>query len=97
MAQTTLRQAIQTWQQRSELTGIGLVETTLESKLADAGCSIDATLSHLSRLAPGQLTVELAYPWGNESGNAGLLLGFFPDACTAGQEPGESWPRADAA
>ena len=97
MANSTLRNAIQMWQQRLDLTGMALVETTLTTGHRDSGCSIDATLAHLARRTPSQFTVELSYPWGNADGDAGALLGLFPDACTAGNEPNESWPQADAA
>jgi len=97
VAHSTLRQAIQMWQQRLDLTGLGLVETTLEAGRATRGCTIDATLAHLARRSPKQFAVELAYPWGNEDGDAGALLGFFPEACAAGHEASESWPCADAA
>lgn len=97
MVHSTLRQAIQTWQRRLDLTGMGLVEATLEQGHATRGCSIDVTLAHLARRTPGQFTVELSYPWGSADGDAGAMLGFFPDECTAGQEPSDSWPQADAA
>ena len=97
MAHSTLRQAIQMWQQRLDLTGMGLVETTLEHGHRVRGCTIDATLAHLARRTPSQFTVELSYPWGNADGDAGALLGFFPDACTSGQESSDSWPQVDAA
>lgn len=103
MAHGTLRQAIQTWQQRLGLTGMGLVETALAQGSTRAGgsdsstpftASIDATLAHLARLTPSQFTVELAYPWDREDGNAGGLLGFIPESCDESSEP---WPQADAA
>ncbi len=97
MAHSTLRQAIQMWQQRLDLTGMGLVETTLAQGRVGDGCSVDATLAHLARRSSGQFAVELAYPWGNADGDAGSLLGFLPDACGAGNERDESWPQADAA
>ena len=97
MAYSTLRQAIQTWQQRLELTGLGLVEAALGQGEAEGGCSTDATLAHLARRTPGQFTVELSYPWGSGDGDAGALLGFFPDACNSERRAGESWPQADAA
>ena len=99
MAQNTLRQAIQTWQQRLELTGMGLVETPLERRAvcndwSDSGAIIDATLARLSRLTPSQFAVELAYPWGREDGNVGALLGTFSGPC---DDAAESWSGADAA
>lgn len=104
MARITLRQAIQTWQQRLELAGMGLVETTLEQEPARhewsdstatrRSASIDATLARLAGLTPGQFAVELAYPWGREAGEAGALLGIIPEAC---EEAIESWSQPDAA
>ena len=103
MAQMTLRQAIQTWQQRFEMTGLGLVEATLEhGPVRDGWCdsslirdtSIDVTLAHLSRRTSSQFAVELAYPWGREDGKAGALLGLLPEA---GDESSEHWTCADAA
>jgi hypothetical protein len=88
-----LRQAIRTWQERSELTGIGLVETTPNRD----GCSVDATLAHLSRVTPNQFTVELAYPWGDADGGAGAMLGFFPDSCVATGCSADAWSQPDAA
>lgn len=103
MAHSTLRQAIQTWQRRLELTGMGLVETTLETRpvrddWSDSrtalDASIDATLAHLARLTPSQFAIELAYPWGREDGRAGALLGIIPQPS---DETSESWSQADAA
>jgi len=88
-----LRQAIRTWQQRSELTGIGLVETVS----GRSTCSVDATLAHLSRLTPNQFTVELAYPWGDTDDAAGAMLGFFPDSCVAVTDTDCGWSQPDAA
>ena len=99
MAQNTLRQSIQTWQRRLEMTGMGLVETPLERRAvcddwSDTSTIIDATLAHLSRLTPSQFAVELAYPWGREDGNVGALLGTFAGPCDSATG---SWPEADAA
>jgi len=103
VAHGTLRQAIQTWQQRLELTGMGLVETALAQgpKRDDGSCSsttlnasIDATLAHLARLTPSQFTVELSYPWGREDGRVGGMLGLISKPA---DESSESWSQADAA
>ncbi len=103
MAHGTLRQAIQMWQQRLELTGMGLVETALAQGSARGDCSgastprnasIDATLAHLARLTPSQFTVELSYPWGREDGKVGEMLGLIPEPC---DDSSESWSQADAA
>jgi hypothetical protein len=96
VANNTLRQAIRNWQQRSELTGIGLVESTLDAGQDRTGCLVDATMARLSRLTPGQFTIELAYPWGDGDG-AGALLGFFPDSCLATSSAADRWPEANAA
>lgn len=96
MANNTLRLAIRTWQQRSELTGIGLVEATLDAGKHRTSYLVDATMAHLSRLTPDQFTVELAYPWGDDDG-AGALLGFFPDSCLVTSDATESWAEANAA
>jgi hypothetical protein len=106
VAHITLRQAIQTWQRRLELTGMGLVETTLDRGHGRAdgtdssttlGASIDATLACLSRLTPTQFAVELAYPWCPEDGRAGALLGFIPETCGAQCALSEPWSQIDAA
>lgn len=99
MAHLTLRQAIQTWQQLLELTGVGLVEASLEKgPVADGwsdssltpDASIDVTMALLACRTPSQFAVELAYPWGRDQGGAGALLGIVSDSCSA-------WPQADAA
>lgn len=99
MAHLTLRQAIQTWQQRLDLTGVGLVEATLEHGPIQDGwtdsslapdASIDVTMARLARQTPSQFAVELAYPWGREDGHVGALLGIFSDSCSC-------WVQADAA
>jgi hypothetical protein len=96
VANNTLRQAIRNWQQRSELTGIGLVESSLSAGQQRNGCRIDVTMARLSRLTPGQFTIELAYPWGDGDG-AGALLGFFPDSCLASSDASDQWAEANAA
>jgi hypothetical protein len=103
VAMNTLRESIQSWQERLQLAGMGLVETALEPR-ATAGCapmllnchgaSIDATLEHLSRRTSGQFTVELAYPWRHEEDQAGALLGFAADPA---DEATCTWPAVDAA
>ena len=87
MAHSTLRQAIQTWQQRFDLTGMALVETSLASRPMRADCSIDATLAQLARVTPVQFAVELRYPWGNGDGHGGALLGLLPESCELGCTP----------
>ncbi len=100
-----IRQAILT-QQRHELAGIGLVESTLDRRavcstrfdsISTSGCSIDKTLAHLSRLIPGRLAVELDYPWGTNDGPTGALLGIIPEQFDEDCAYIETWREDDAA
>ena len=105
MAHFTLRQAIQRWQQRLDLTGLGLVETVLEPRpardqssdpCATFKVSIDATLAQLSQLTPSQFTIELAFPQAGESRVLGVVSGLGDGACDDAFDWSEFWSPAAA-
>ena len=105
MAHFTLRQAIQRWQQRLDLTGLGLVETALvpgpardqpSDPCATFTTSIDATLAQLAQLTPSQFTIELAFPQAGESRVLGVFSGITDDACDDAFEWSETWSPAAA-